>query len=113
MAALNAFQSGGVSLIKTSKKSAAKTPDLVPQEHGGALLSGGVPGNKGGTGRPPDEFKQWLAETLNRPGFRKSFEEKMDAADPKAADFAAEFTTQKPAQQHKVDATVLFKAVRE
>ena len=34
---------------------------LVPQKHGGALLPGGVPGNKGGTGRPPDEFKGRMA----------------------------------------------------
>jgi hypothetical protein len=32
-----------------------KTPDedLIPQPHGGALLSTGRQGNKGGTGRPP------------------------------------------------------------
>lgn len=32
-------------------KSAENTPDLIPQKHGGALYSGGKPGNKGG-GRP-------------------------------------------------------------
>lgn len=36
-------------------------PELVPQPHGGALLSGGKPGNKGG-GRTPDEFKRRMAE---------------------------------------------------
>jgi hypothetical protein len=34
-----------------------KTPPLIPQEHGGALLAGGVPGNKGGTGRPPNVLR--------------------------------------------------------
>ena len=34
---------------------------VVPQEHGGALLPGGVRGNKGGTGRPPDEFRRRMA----------------------------------------------------
>jgi hypothetical protein len=55
-------------------KTAAKTPDvvtdsapaLVEQPHGGALLSGGVPGNKGGTGRPPDEFKARMRELVTR-----------------------------------------------
>lgn len=31
-------------------------PDLIPQAHGGAIYSGGVPGNPGG-GRTPDAFK--------------------------------------------------------
>lgn len=35
-------------------------PELVPQPHGGALLSGGVPGNKGGTGRPPSTIRRRL-----------------------------------------------------
>ena len=41
---------------------------LIPQEHGGALLSGGVPGNAGGTGRPPSEVRARL---------RGSFEERI------------------------------------
>lgn len=47
---------------KTAGKSAG--PDLVPQPHGGALLSGGVPGNKGGTGRPPSAIRRELRETF-------------------------------------------------
>ena len=31
--------------------------ELVAQDHGGALLSGGVPGNKGG-GRPADKIRE-------------------------------------------------------
>lgn len=31
-------------------------PAVIPQPHGGALLAGGMPGNKGG--RPPDLFKR-------------------------------------------------------
>jgi hypothetical protein len=38
-----------------------RKPKKVPQAHGGALLDGGVPGNKGG-GRPPDEFKRRMRE---------------------------------------------------
>ncbi len=39
-------------------------PTLVPQAHGGALNSGGTPGNKGG--RPPDEWKAMLAHLTTR-----------------------------------------------
>lgn len=42
-------------------KTAAKSPVHIPQPHGGALLSGGVPGNRGG-GRPPDMLGQKLRE---------------------------------------------------
>ena len=33
-------------------------PRLVEQGHGGALLSGGVRGNKGGSGRPPSAIRE-------------------------------------------------------
>ena len=33
-------------------------PSLVPQPHGGALLTGGKPGNKGGTGRAPSVVRE-------------------------------------------------------
>ncbi|HEX7828675.1 MAG TPA: hypothetical protein VF787_03430 [Thermoanaerobaculia bacterium] len=45
---------------KTAGESAA--PGKVKQPHGGELLTGGVPGNKGGTGRPPDKFKAMCRE---------------------------------------------------
>lgn len=55
---------------QTAKKR-AKRPRLIPQPNGrGALLSGGMPGNKGGSGRPPDEFKQ-LCETLTLTAMRE------------------------------------------
>ena len=54
---------------KTAKKRAR--PALIPQPNGrGALLAGGMPGNKGGSGRPPDEFKQ-LCETLTLTAMRQ------------------------------------------
>lgn len=49
---------------KVAKKKTAgdsAKPELVEQEHGGALYAHGVPGNKGG-GRPPDEFKAKMRE---------------------------------------------------
>jgi len=49
------------------RKPAAKRPALVTQKHGGALLTGGIPGNKGGPGRPPNEYKKLMAELLNSP----------------------------------------------
>lgn len=47
------------------KKTAGKTA-VVPQKHGGALLTGGVPGNKGGTGRPPNELRGSMREILEK-----------------------------------------------
>lgn len=46
-------------------KSTGESPavgELVPQPHGGALRHGGT--NKGGTGRPPDQFRKWCREVL-------------------------------------------------
>lgn len=52
---------------KSGRKSAktatvtANTPALIPQANGrGALLTGGVPGNRGGPGRPPDAIREHL-----------------------------------------------------
>lgn len=41
---------------------------LAPQPHGGALRTGGTPGNKGGTGRPKNEIRE---------AARKDFEDAM------------------------------------
>lgn len=43
---------------KTTAKPTGKRPAKIPQKHGGALNSGGTPGNRGGPGRPPDAFKE-------------------------------------------------------
>ena len=51
-------------MSENRKKTAAKTA-MVPQKHGGALLPGGVPGNKGG-GRPSNELKGSLREILEK-----------------------------------------------
>lgn len=53
---------------KSAKKSAKAKPTLIPQPNGrGALLSGGVVGNKGGTGRPPNWLKDWCDDLLADP----------------------------------------------
>lgn len=36
----------------------AHLPALRPQPHGGALFHGGVPGHRGGTGRPPSAIRE-------------------------------------------------------
>jgi hypothetical protein len=38
---------------KAAPPPAVVMPVLTPQPHGGALFKGGMPGNKGGSGRPP------------------------------------------------------------
>lgn len=48
------------------KTAGVSAPTLIPQPKGGALLSGGVPGNAGG-GRPPKAFKDFLAELRKDP----------------------------------------------
>lgn len=39
-------------------------PPLIPQPHGGALFVGGLPGNKGGSGRPPGLTRQLAARKM-------------------------------------------------
>ena len=41
-------------------------PRLVPQPHGGALLSGGKRGHKGGSGRTPEELYRHLERIFSR-----------------------------------------------
>ena len=48
------------------KNNGGNNGGMVAQEHGGALKSGGTPGNKGGTGRPPNELRGTLREILER-----------------------------------------------
>ena len=60
----------------------------MPQKHGGALLPGGVPGNKGGPGRPSNELRGSLREIL-------------DVGLPHLKDFATGKKDAKPADQLK------------
>lgn len=41
-------------------------PHKIPQPHGGALNSGGTPGNKGGTGRPPNVIREMAREGMTK-----------------------------------------------
>ena len=49
---------------KPAGKRAVPSAAMMPQAHGGALLTGGVPGNAGGRngGRPPEDFKLRMRE---------------------------------------------------
>jgi hypothetical protein len=47
---------------------------LVPQPNGGALKAGGTPGNRGGTGRPPNAFKDFMRRVSDSPEAREHFE---------------------------------------
>lgn len=99
---------------KHRPKIAAELPSLVPQPHGGALYAGGVPGHDGSNaGRPPDDYKQWLRDIRNKPNARKVFEAHVESGDIKFWDHAAKYSETPMPQEHKVAATVTFKAVRE
>lgn len=54
---------------KTAGESVDNSPvavgEMIPQPHGGALRNGN-PGNKGGTGRPPNAFRAQVAAISDR-----------------------------------------------
>jgi hypothetical protein len=45
-------------------KTPAKTPEMAPQEHGGAIRRGGT--NRGGPGRPPSAIRATAREKFDR-----------------------------------------------
>lgn len=45
-----------------AKPTSKSTGELIPQPHGGALLAGGVPGNRGGVGQPPSVIRSLSRE---------------------------------------------------
>lgn len=45
---------------KTTAVTTGRQPHKIPQPHGGALNSGGTPGNAGGLGRPASDIKARL-----------------------------------------------------
>lgn len=51
---------------KSVQKSEDKSVPMQEGRNGGLLRRGSLPGNKGGTGRPPDEFKRLLARMASR-----------------------------------------------
>lgn len=67
----------------TQKRAADAGLSLIPQPNGkGALLSGGVPGNRGGLGRPRTELRERMCGSLAQ---RLKIAEQI-ADNPKSAD---------------------------
>lgn len=97
-----------------SRKTTGKTtaPQKVPQEHGGALNSGGTPGNAGG-GRLPDEYKDWLNTLKRDPAARRVFETYLKSGNIRFWDHAAKYSESPPAQQVNVAHRVEFVRARE
>ena len=59
--------------VRKSEKTPSKTP-LRDGVNGGKLLTGN-PGNKGGTGRPPDWLKLWCDDLLANPKCKQQVED--------------------------------------
>lgn len=59
----------------------------VPGRNGGRLLPGGKHGHKGGSGRPPEWFKELCRDMVSSPKARAAV--KAILADPKHPHFAA------------------------
>jgi hypothetical protein len=64
-----------------TREIAAELPALVPQRHGGAVYAAGVPGHRGGPGRPPSALRERL---------RGSFEERIAVLEEIADDDEAD-----------------------
>lgn len=60
MAAQIRARAGQKSTGETTGRRSARLPALIPQPHGGALRTGGTPGNRGGAGRPSSEIRARL-----------------------------------------------------
>lgn len=96
-------------------------PSLIPQPNGGALLSGGMPGNAGGTGRPPKSFATFMKELRESPNVQEAI--RKVAEDPDARGFApilekmAAYDREKPGQKVELGgpdgAPIVVKVVRE
>jgi hypothetical protein len=87
-------------VTKTTAKTTSEptpVPSLVPQPHGGALNSGGTPGNKGGPGRPPKVFKMFCTDLTSDPEFQSQLER----------------TAKDPGSQHYIGAVKLATAYSE
>lgn len=59
---------------------------MIPQAHGGALLAGGMPGNKGGPGRPPNSETEFWEGCADDPAVQERIREVLkDTAHPQFA----------------------------
>ncbi len=60
------------SVRKGAQTSGKLAVPKVKQPHGGALLTGGLPGHRGGGGRPSQEIKAWIADVQRDPAVREA-----------------------------------------
>jgi hypothetical protein len=67
--------------IDSGIDSGLAVPVLIPGPRGGALWTGGIPGNKGGTGRPPSALRQ-LARELYGEYLEPTTRKIMDSENP-------------------------------
>lgn len=100
---------------KTGLKSGIKT---AKSPKGGAELPlGAHPGNTGGkkgrSGRKPQDFVQWCKDLLADENVRRMAEARAKSGDTKILELAAKYSHAPPAQSHKVETTLVIKAVRE
>lgn len=67
--------------VRRPQKTAGKTTPAkrVPKHGHGALYSGGVPGNKGGTGRPPNWFREFCRDVLADPKVQENVKAQLRA----------------------------------
>src|ERR1700737_162464 len=105
-------------MAEPDPKTTGKTTSRIPQPHGGALNSGGTPGNAGG-GRPKNAFKNFLSDLRADPAGLAAFE--TVARDPKLKNWGAawklmaDYDDDKPAEKHAIvgPVEVRVKIVRE
>jgi hypothetical protein len=92
---------GTAAARKTAAESAAPVAKR-PQPHGGALLPGGKPGNKGGPGRPPLAFKAFAAALAASPEFQARLQQSALAGDIQAAKLVIQYAEGLPPQTVQV-----------
>jgi hypothetical protein len=88
----------------TAKKTGRKGPLRDPTT---GRVSGGNPGNKGGTGRPPDEFKRLMSEIASDDVALRTLRKIIANADHRHHMSAREYATTrgygKPKETHEIE----------
>jgi hypothetical protein len=89
----------------------------IPQPHGGALNSGGTPGNAGG-GRIPQAFKDFLKSEIrenatSRDALVKASQDDKGRNFKAAWDLAADYDDEKPAEKKELSGELVIRVVRD
>ncbi len=69
-----------------------KNVRTIAGRNGGRLNAGGTPGNRGGSGRPPEEWRRWLRETLHGDAARQRFADLLQKGECDDATFLKAWT---------------------